>query len=84
MKEIDELYGKSSDDSSAPSRDKGSKRQAAAAEQDQQVDFDSGFDHGFESMATFNGRSVGNDMQGAAASSSVGGAAEASQSAAAR
>ena len=43
-------------------------------EEAESVDFESGFDHGFESMATFNGRDVGREGE-SAASSSVGAAA---------
>ena len=56
MKEIDQLYGKEQ-----PRKVSAKKSKPAAREEVKQESFDGGFDHGFESMATFNGKTVGTD-----------------------
>ena len=74
MAEIESAYG---DSTPTPSGSDSSRRKRSArrdgeedAKQEEPVTFETGFDHGFENMATFNGRTVGNEG-GAAASSSV-------------
>lgn len=59
MKEIDKEYGAASADSKEASRVKKEKRREE--EKVEEINFESGFDHGFASMATFNGKSVGKD-----------------------
>ena len=83
MAEIDRQFEKSSkrpSSSSAAAAQSSEDRQKAKAERqrrrqeeekaNEEPAFESGFDHGFESMATFNGRSVGKDG-GPAQSTSV-------------
>mmetsp|Transcript_30504 Transcript_30504/g.37558 ORF Transcript_30504/g.37558 Transcript_30504/m.37558 type:complete len:95 (-) Transcript_30504:671-955(-) len=65
MQEIERLYGKAQAPKEERSRSekeaRPKRRPRDEDEAEEQVDFESGFDHGFESMATFNGRSVGRE-----------------------
>lgn len=71
MVEINKLYGKDSGAAASSSSKSRSKTGAAANNEEQkQETFDTGFDHGFDSMATFNGKSVGKD-EGPKVSASV-------------
>ena len=92
MQEIDRLYGKEPKPSESRSKGKAAaagddgepiskkkKHRQEAEYVEPEVDFESGFDHGFDNMATFNGRAVGKDEGQPAASSSVGGGAAASE-----
>lgn len=75
MEEINRIYGKETSETDAERRTRKDKerkkRREEAKHQDEQPDFESGFDHGFESMATFNGKSVGKDEGVTASSTSI-------------
>ena len=63
MEEINRNYGK---ESAAPSSSSASKPKVAVKvkarrEEEKEDTFETGFDHGFETMSTFNGKSVGNE-----------------------
>ena len=69
MAEIESAYGEDTPAASESSRKRSARRNEE--EEVKQETFETGFDHGFENMATFNGRSVGNEKTNAAASEST-------------
>ena len=80
--EIDRLYPKGSASGSAANakrhhsshegkaRQERRRREEEKKEEPAAVDFNTGFDHGFENMATLHGRAIGKD-EGPAVSSSL-------------
>jgi len=65
LEEINSIYGKGSSGEAAEQRRSDKKKSKPSREENkaeaQNINFDIGFDHGFENMATFNGRTVGKD-----------------------
>jgi len=69
MEEINRSYGAESENQRrarkeqerAAAKAKKRKEEELKQQEEAQPTFESGFDHGFEQMATFNGRTVGKD-----------------------
>jgi len=72
MDEINRKYGKSESSSSAAAesdaarrarreKEKAQIRRGEERKANEEPAFETGFDHGFENMATFNGKSVGQE-----------------------